>query len=377
MGLVAARDLAESKSVDRVVIGDMDLPKAEKMAKETGHGKISVVKVDATKHDDLVRTIRGSRVLVNAVWYENNLRVMKAAIEAGVHYNDLGGLFHMTRRQLELNEQAEEAGITAVLGGGESPGITNVMCASSAEKMDSVQEIRIRVGGVEDGERSSEKLVFPFAISTVFDEYSKPPIMFLNGRFQEVEPLSGEEEVEFPAPVGRNRCHYSLHSEIATLPLNFSGVRHVDFKLGVSERILRVVKPLIDAGLDDTTPIEVRGQKVSPRDFAIAFLGSRASDEDPLRHVALRTEVTGMKYGRRLRHVQVLLGGPSERLGVRNATGFLTGIGASIVAQFILEGRIRKAGVVAPETAVPPADLIRELEGRGVRRVLDETQPLS
>ncbi len=377
MGLVAARDLAESKAVDRVVIGDMDPSKAEKMAKETGHGKIGVVKVDATKHDDLLRAIRGSKVLINAVWYEHNLRVMKAAIEAGVHYNDLGGLFHMTRRQLELNEQAEKAGITAVLGGGESPGITNVMCASSAEKMDSVQEIRIRVGGVEKEEGSSEKLVFPFAISTVFDEYSKPPIMFLNGRFQEVEPLSGEEEVEFPAPVGRNRCHYSLHSEIATLPLNFSGVRHVDFKLGVSERILRAVKPLIDAGLDDTTPIEVRGHKVSPRDFAIAFLGSRASDEDSLRHVALRTEVTGMKDDRRLRHVQVLLAGPSERLGVRNATGFLTGIGASIVAQFILEGRIRKTGVVAPETAVPPSELISELEGRGVRRVLDETQPLN
>ncbi len=377
MGLVAARDLAESKAVDRVVIGDMDPSKAEKMAKQTGHGKISVVKVDATRHDDLVRTIHGSTVLINAVWYEHNLRVMKAAIEAGVHYNDLGGLFHMTRKQLELNQRAEEAGITAVLGGGESPGITNVMCASSAEKMDSVQEIRIRVGGVEKGEGSSEKLIFPFAISTVFDEYSKPPIMFLNGRFQEVQPLSGEEEVEFPAPVGRNRCHYSLHSEIATLPLNFSGVRHVDFKLGVSERILRAVKPLIDAGLDDTTPIEVRGHKVSPRDFAIAFLGSRASDEDPLRHVALRTEVTGMKDDRRLRHVQVLLAGPSERLGVRNATGFLTGIGASIVAQFILEGRIRKTGVVAPETAVPPSELISELEGRGVRRVLDETQPLN
>ncbi len=374
MGLVAARDLAESKLVDRVVIGDMDPSKAEKMARGVGHGKISTVKVDATKHDDLVKTIRGSGVMINAIWFEHNLRVMKAAIEARVHYNDLGGLFHMTRKQLVLNEQAKKAGVTAVLGGGESPGITNVMCASSAERMDSVQEIRIRVGGVEKGKRSSEKLVFPFAISTVFDEYSKPPVMFVDGHFQQMAALSGEEEVEFPAPVGRNRCHYCLHSEVATLPASFKGVRLVDFKLGMSEKIFKAVKPLLDAGLDDPAPIEVKGHKVSPREFAIALLASRSSGEEPTRHVAIMTQVTGIRAGRRLRDTQLAVAGPSEKLGVKNATGFLTGVGASIVAQFILEGKIGKRGVLAPETCVPPEPFMEELERRGVTILTEETR---
>ncbi len=374
MGLVAARDLAESKLVDRVVIGDMDPSKAEKMVREVGHGKISTVKVDAAKHDDLVKTIRGSSVMINAIWFEHNLRVMKAAIEARVHYNDLGGLFHMTRKQLELNEQAKKAGVTVVLGGGESPGITNVMCASSAERMDSVQEIRIRVGGVEKGKHSSEKLAFPFAISTVFDEYSKPPVMFVDGRFQEMAPLSGEEEVEFPPPVGRNRCHYSLHSEIATLPFSFKGLRLVDFKLGISEKTFKAIKPLLDAGLDDSAPIEVKGHKVSPREFAIAFLASRSSGEEPVRHVAIRTQVTGVRVGRRLRNTQLVVAGPSEKLGVKNATGFLTGVGASIVAQFVLNGKIGKRGVLAPETCVPPGPFKEELEMRGVTILAEETR---
>ncbi len=377
MGLVAARDLANSKVVDRVVIGDVDPSRAEKMAEETGHSKVSSVRVDATKHDDLVRAIRRSNVLINAVWYEHNLRVMKAALDARVHYNDLGGLFHTTRAQLELDDEARQSSLTMVLGGGESPGITNVMCARSAEKLDYVEEIRIRVGGVEETDSASDRLVFPFAISTIFDEYSKSPVMFLNGRFEEVEPLSGEEEVEFPPPIGLNHCHYSLHSEIATLPLSFKGVRHVDFKLGISERIFQAVKPLIDAGLDDPMPIEVKGQKVSPRDFSIAFLSSRASDEDPSRYVALRTEVTGVKEGRRLRHIQVLLGQPSQALGVRNATGLLTGIGASIVAQLILEGEIAKKGALAPEVCVPPAAMMAELERRGIKLATDETQFLN
>ncbi len=374
MGLVAARDLAESKAVDRVVIGDMDPSKAEKIAKETGHRKISVVKVDATRHDDLVRTIRGSKVLINAVWYEHNLRVMKAAIEAGVHYDDLGGLFHMTRKQMELDADARQAGITAVLGGGESPGISNLMCATSAGEMDSVEDIRIRVGGREMTQSSSDKLVFPFAISTVFDEYSKSPIMYFNGQFQQVQPLSGEEEVEFPQPVGKNWCHYSLHSEIATLPLSFKGVKNVDFKLGVSEPILKAVKPLLDAGLDDNIPIDVKGVKISPREFAVAYLTSRASDEEPARYVALRTEVTGFRKGRRAHQVSMIVGEPSERLGVKNATGLLTGVGASIVAQLILVGQIKKRGVVAPEASVPTGPFFAELERRGIHVSKREVQ---
>ena len=364
MGLVAARDLVESKLVDSVVIGDVDLSRAEALAKEIGSRKVEVTNVDATDNRRLVLALKGCSVLVNAVWYEYNVAVMKAAIEAGVHYNDLGGLFHVTRKQIELDPDAKRAGITAVLGGGESPGISNVMCAASAREMDSVEEVRIRVGGREM--TASEKLLFPFAVSTVFDEYSKPPVMFLEGRFQEVETLSGEEDVEFPSPVGRNRCHYSIHSEIATLPTSIEGVRNVDFKLGVSEKIFKAIKPLLDAGFYDTTPVDVGGHEVSPRDFAIAYLNSRASSEEPYRSVALMTTVSGMRDGRRVSQTHTVIGEPSGKFGVKNGTALLTGMAASIVAQLIVSGRIVERGALAPEICVPPGVLFDELRKRGV-----------
>ncbi len=364
MGLVAARDLVESKLVDSVVIGDVDLSRAEALATEIGSRKVEVTKVDATDHRRLVLALKGCSVLVNAVWYEYNVAVMKAAIEASVHYNDLGGLFHVTRKQIELDPEAERAGITAVLGGGESPGISNVMCAASAREMDSVEEVRIRVGGREM--TVSEKLLFPFAVSTVFDEYSKRPVMFLDGRFQEVETLSGEEEVEFPAPVGKNRCHYSIHSEIATLPTSMKGVRNVDFKLGVSEKIFKAIKPLLDAGFHETRPIDVGGHRVSPRDFAIAYLSSLASSEEPYRSVALMTTVSGRKDGRKVSQTRTVIGEPSGKFGVKNGTALLTGIAASIVAQLVVSGRIVERGALAPEICVPPGLFFEELRKRGV-----------
>lgn len=367
MGAVATRDLCRSPLVDEVVIGDIDLSRAEGIRDAIGSNKIRVVKVDATNQTQLAEKIRGCAVLINAVWYEHNLIVMKAAIQEKVHYDDLGGLFHMTRKQMELNQTAESAGITAILGGGESPGITNVMVALCAKKLDIVQKIRIRVGGVEKEDRSvGESLVFPFAVSTVFDEYSKTPVMYANARFQEVAALSGDEIVEFKEPVGRNTCHYSIHSEIATLPLNYKQVTDVDFKLGVSPKILNAIKPMIDAGLDDSSPIEVRGMKVSPRDFAIAYLQSHTIDKEPERWVALKTEVEGIKDERRLTVVCDVVGKPNPEFGVKNATALLTGVGASIVAQMLITGVIKKKGVLAPETCISPEEMLSELEKREI-----------
>ncbi len=374
MGEVAVRDLCRSGVVDEVIIGDVDITRAEHARSAIASNKIRTVKVDATDQAKLAEKLSESQILINAVWYEHNLDVMKAAIRAKVHYNDLGGLFHMTRKQMELHQNAENAGITAVLGGGESPGITNVMVALCAKRLDSVRKIRIRVGGVEArGGSVGDRLGFPFAVSTIFDEYSKTPVMYVDSKFQEVAPLSGDEVVEFNEPVGRNICHYSIHSEIATLPLNFKQVTDVDFKLGVSPKLFKAIRPMIDAGLDDPVPIEVKGAKVSPRDFAVAYLQSRSSSEEPERCVALRTMVEGMKEGKSRIVTCDVVGKPDPVFGVKNATALLTGIGASIVAQMIMTGAITKKGVFAPEACVPPDGMLSELEKRNIETSITVT----
>ena len=373
-GLASARDLLNSKDVTHVTVGDINTSRAENFAKKTGSDKISITRIDLTNHENLVNAIKHAAVVINATWYEYNVDVMKAAIEAGIHYIDMGGLFHVTRKQMELDESAKSAGVTAVLGAGESPGITNVTCAYSGKEMDSVETIKIRVGARDISTSPEAKLLFPFAVSTIFDEYSKPPVMFLNGKFEQVEPLSGQEEVPFPNPVGNQPCHYSIHSEIATLPLSFKGVNHVDFKLGISEHIYQALKPLVEAGMASAEPIDVKGRKVSPRDFAIALLTARAGDAEPPRYVALRTELTGLRNGRRVMQVCDIIGEPSESMGIRNATALLTGTGASITAQLILRNQIVQRGTVAPESCIPTSIYMKELDNRKIRMTVQEKE---
>ena len=54
---------------------------------------------------------------------------MRACLEAGCDYLDLGGLYHVTGEQLELHERVRGGGPAGVLGIGSSPGKTNLMAA--------------------------------------------------------------------------------------------------------------------------------------------------------------------------------------------------------------------------------------------------------
>lgn len=84
----------------------------------------------------------GQDCAVNAVNYYHNLTVMAACLRKAVPYVDLGGLFHMTRRQLSLDGQFREAGVTVVIGVGADPGITNVHAAYAARRLRTIESIR-------------------------------------------------------------------------------------------------------------------------------------------------------------------------------------------------------------------------------------------
>jgi lysine 6-dehydrogenase len=371
MGSVVAMDLALSSANNgiEIGIGDIDFERARAVAKKY---KGNPVKVDITKSDDFVKALRGYDAVVNASWYEFNLQVMKACFKAGCDYNDLGGLFHTTQKQLALDSEAKKAGISAIVGGGESPGITNVMARFCAEDFDSIDDVAIYAGAKErPKQKSYSDLVFPFSVSTVIDEYSKNPVEFLKGKFVELPPLSGTEQIKFPEPVGVNTVHYSIHSEPATLPFTLGrGVRNVEFKLGVSEAMFDTLRPLIDMGFVSEEKIPINGTAISPKEFLVNFFNKMkpAGGTESDRFVCLRAVVSGSKGRKKKAMVKAdLICGPKKKFGLNNATAYLTGTAGSIFGQLLARGKVREKGVIAPESALDSAIFISELEKRKVR----------
>ncbi|MDA4112170.1 MAG: saccharopine dehydrogenase NADP-binding domain-containing protein [Thaumarchaeota archaeon] len=364
MGSIVAKDLRQRNDVE-VGVGDIDRDRAEAIAKQKEGDRAFVV--DVTDTEKLSHILSGYDAVVNASWYEYNLLVMRACLKAKCSYNDLGGLFHMTQQQLRLDEEARSQGIAGIVGGGESPGITNVMCRLAAEEMSSVDYAKILVGAREIPE--TKGVTFPFSVSTVIDEYTKNPVEYINGKFVEVSPLSGDEEVIFPDPVGKNVCHYSIHSEPATIPSSLGrGIKNVEFKLGISEKMVRMLTPLIETGMTAEEPkVQINGASISPKQFLVSFFNSRSGNgESSERTVALRTVVGGTINGEKMIATCELISGPNESWGITNATAYLTGVAGSIFGQLLADGKV-KTGVAPPELAVEPNIFVAELGKRGIK----------
>ncbi len=120
---------------------------AVRIARELGSGARAAF-CDLLDVDRTARLLHGADVCLNAAQYDFNLHAMQACLEAGVPYLDLGGLFHMTRRQLAMDEGFRSRGLLAILGMGSCPGLSNVQAAYLAAQLDRVERLRIYNGSL-------------------------------------------------------------------------------------------------------------------------------------------------------------------------------------------------------------------------------------
>jgi saccharopine dehydrogenase-like NADP-dependent oxidoreductase len=202
--------------------------------------------VDVGDPASLRRALVGSSVCLNCVDYRRNVDVMRACLDEQVHYVDLGGLFHMTRRQLELDDAFRAAGLTAILGMGSAPGKTNLLARAAAERLDAPPK-RIEIwAATRDPAAAGHPLPAPYSVQTLLDELRMRPMVVSGGELHEVEPLSGQAEREFPPPVGRAKGIFTLHSELASLPSAYPTLEEASFRLCLADGLLEKLLALGD-----------------------------------------------------------------------------------------------------------------------------------
>jgi lysine 6-dehydrogenase len=378
IGRIIARDLAGDREVKEIVIADLDLDGARKVADSLGRPGAVAVKADVTDHAALVNLVRGAGAVINSVQYYFNIPVMKACLEARTHYVDLGGLFHTTRKQLEMHDEFRKAGLLAVLGLGSCPGIANVQARAVADTLDTVESIRIYNGATPD---MGDSLAWAYSIQTIFDEITQPPMVFRDGRFQETATLGEEELYRFQDPIGVSKVHLSLHSEVATLPLTYGakGIKECFFKIsffGYSEKALRQLQFLAQIGLASAEPVEVRGVRMKPRDVLVEVLKRAPQTErkGSLGFKDIVTEVRGTRGGKLVVGKVETTCWPHKEWGVSGGT-VLVASPPAIVARWLARGEIKQAGVLPPELAVDAAAFFRDLEARGARTTVAVAEP--
>ena len=181
IGIVIASELSKNPDVDEVRLADINLQRAERIRDWLKSEKVSAHRVDAGKPDDVVRAAKDVDVIVNATLPRFNLTITNAALKAKANYIDLAMYDYSSyTKQLELDDKYKEAGLTALLNAGSSPGITNVLAAHAADKLDRVDAIRIRIfDNVE-----SKEIVSTWSPKVMWDDMATEPVVYENGEYK-------------------------------------------------------------------------------------------------------------------------------------------------------------------------------------------------
>jgi lysine 6-dehydrogenase len=363
IGPAIVATLAEHESVERILVLDMNESGAREVADRFGGGRASAGALDIRDRDRAVAALDGAEVLLNSAAYRVNLDAMEVALAANAHYLDLGGLFHVTKEQLLLDDRFREAGRLAVLGMGSTPGKTNVMAARAVDLLgDDVERIVVAAAG-RDPDPPTGPLVAPYAIETILDELSMPTPVVRDGQVEFVDPLTDAGTVEFGRPAGPAPTIYTIHSEQATFAESF-GARNVSFQLSLNPVFLERARLLTQLGLASTDPIDVRGTEVVPRQVLLALL-ARLPKASPSHHALgiHRIEAHGREGG--LAIVECVTTAV-DRLEFGGGV-LSTASPPAVVADMICRGELAaRTGVLPSERCVPYEPLFSRLERYGV-----------
>jgi lysine 6-dehydrogenase len=362
VGKAITKDLVNQPDVLKIVIGDLNVKRGERYLNILDSPKASIERIDVTDHDKLVRIMKGFDVIANCVYYNTVIQVTKAAIEAKVHIMDLGGFFYGTMKQMEMDEEAKKVGITMLHGCGSGPGVNNVLARYAANKLDRVDEIHIRAGGVAPSPGSPPLKGAGMTIRTVIDEYTTNPMVYDHGEFKKMPCIFGKEMVRFPDPIGLQPTYYSLHSEPLTLGKYIKGVKVADIKVVFPDEEITKLSPLIEFGLLGRDPVNFQGHSIVPRQFVDHILAGQEQEEEGEGREFCATVlwVTGEKDREPVKLTYEFMVEHEKRWGNTK-----TGVPFSVGVLMIGRGEITKRGFTVPEDCIDPVKFIQELKKRG------------
>lgn len=345
------RDLAESEEVESMLLLDLDPERAAAVAAEHSGGKGAARAADAT--GDLAGELEGVELLVNSAAYRINLAAMAACLEAGCHYLDLGGLYHVTTEQLELSESFERRGLLALLGIGSAPGKTNLLAARAVRELgESPEAISIAAAGRDLDPPAG--LSFPYALRTLLDEITLPPVALREGRPRELEPLQAGPRVDFGEPIGEAETILTLHSEVLTFGHSFD-TPNVTFALSLRDEVLGQLRELAGAREERIAETARSASPPSPRTVSVHLVEARG---------------TGTTVRARS------LTGPHRGWGLGGGI-VSTASPAAAAVRLLARGRIAARGALPPERCIDPDEMFAELETRGVRFEFETVEDLS
>jgi saccharopine dehydrogenase-like NADP-dependent oxidoreductase len=349
IGSVIAKDFS-SRGVE-LTLGDIDIDRAKEAASEVGGDSLVF---DTSNCDQMVETISDYDLIIGALPGDYGYQALRACINAG---KDVVDVSFTPEDPLELDEEAKKSNVTIIPDCGVAPGLSNLLVGYGASMLDTVEEAKIMVGGIPEKKVPPLDYTITWSADGLIDEYIRDVTIVKDGELVQVPALSGLEEIEF-AGVGTLEAFYTdgLRSLVKSIP---------DAE-NLYEKTLRYpghvekVKLLRELGFFSEEPISVRGSIVIPKFMSARIFERNLSMPDIGDLLAMQVKVSGQKEGESCGYSFHVLEYYDHDTDV-SAMARTTAYTASIVAGILVDGSIKKKGVIPMESIGRDYDLVKKI----------------
>ncbi len=358
VGQVVTTKCAQVPEVfEHITLASRTLEKCEKIAnivKEKTGRDIQTAQVDADNVPELVALINKIKpaMVINVALPYQDLTIMDACLETGVHYLDTANYEPLDTAKFEYKwqwayqDKFNDAGLMALLGSGFDPGATNVFTAYLAKHyFDEIHTLDIiDVNGGDHG--------YPFA--TNFNpeinirEVTAECRHWENGEFVTTDAMSMKKSFACPEEVGEYNIYRMYHEELESLTKNYPTLKRAQFWMSFSENYLKHLEVLGNVGMTGIEPINYQGQEIVPIQFLKALLPDPSTlGPRTVGKTCIGCYVTGIKDGKpKTAYLYNICDHQACYQEVASqAISYTTGVPAMIGAKMMMQNKWMEKGV--------------------------------
>lgn len=364
-GSACAYDLLQDKEVTEVRLADVHVGHLPEFLAPYSGPRLLPTTLDVRDHEAVLALMRQSDAVMSAIPYYFNYDMARLAVEAGVHFCDLGGNTEIVFKQKELDAEARRKNITVVPDCGLAPGMVNILAEYGISQLDTVSSVKIFVGGLPQHPEPPLNYMLVYSLEGALDYYTTLSWVLRDGKRTQVTALSEREPVNFESPLGELEAFHTAGG-LSTMAFRYEDkIPVMEYKTLRYPGHAELMEDIRALGLLDLAPVDVKGIKVIPRDAFIATVGPRLTKPNGRDLVALRVIVKGTKGGAPASKSFDLVDRFDEKHGV-SAMMRTTGYSLAITGLMQVRGEAKPAGVHTPDECIPAKPYIDALRKRGI-----------
>jgi lysine 6-dehydrogenase len=364
-GSACAYDLLQDREVTEVRLADLHVGHLPEYLAPFSGPRLLPTPLDVRDQEAVLGAMRHCDAVMSAIPYYFNYDLARLAVEAGVHFCDLGGNTEIVFKQKELDAEARRKNITVVPDCGLAPGMVNILAEYGISQLDTVSSVKIFVGGLPQHPEPPLNYMLVYSLEGALDYYTTLSWVLRDGKRTQVKALSEREPVKFDKPLGELEAFHTAGG-LSTMAFRYEGkIPVMEYKTLRYPGHAKLMEDVREMGLLDNTPIDVKGMKVIPRDVFIASVQPKLTKPKGRDLVALRVVVAGTKAGKSATRTFELVDRYDEKHDV-SAMMRTTGYSLSITGLMQVRGEVKPAGVHTPDECVPAKPYIDALRKRGI-----------